>query len=75
MACLQLRLKCGRDIRDQVLIASYAVFAGWVAVRLGPRRALSLGVVWWGALNLGTVLVPPGMRGVFCKCSKKKAYK
>ncbi len=42
--------------------AASQVLAGWVAVRLGPRRALTLGVLWWGAFTLGTALVPPGMR-------------
>jgi MFS transporter, ACS family, glucarate transporter len=43
--------------------AASQVLAGWVAVRLGPRRALTLGVLWWGAFTLGTALVPVGMRG------------
>ena len=43
--------------------AASQVLAGWVAVRLGPRRALTLGVLWWGAFTLGTALVPPAMRG------------
>lgn len=43
--------------------AASQILAGWVAVRLGPRRALTLGVLWWGAFTLGTALVPPGMRG------------
>jgi len=43
--------------------AASQVLAGWLAVRLGPRRALTLGVLWWGAFTLGTALVPPGMRG------------
>lgn len=41
------------------------VLAGWVAVRLGARRALTLGVLWWGGFTLGTALVPPQMRGAF----------
>lgn len=43
--------------------AAFQVIAGWTAVRLGPRRALTLGVLWWGAFTLGTALVPPGKRG------------
>jgi ACS family glucarate transporter-like MFS transporter len=43
--------------------AASQVLAGWMAVRLGPRRALTLGVLWWGAFTLGTALVPPQMRG------------
>ncbi len=47
-------------------LVGYAVFqviAGWTAVRLGPRRALTLGVLWWGLFTLGTALVPPGVAG------------
>ena len=43
--------------------AASQVLAGWIAVRLGPRRALTLGVLWWGGLTLGTALVPTGVRG------------
>ena len=39
--------------------AASQVLAGWAAVRLGPRRALALGVLWWGAFTLGTALVSP----------------
>jgi MFS transporter, ACS family, glucarate transporter len=41
--------------------AASQVLAGWVAVRLGPRRALALGVLWWGAFTLATALVFPAM--------------
>ena len=43
--------------------AASQVLAGWIAVRLGPRRALTLGVLWWGVFTLGTVAVPPTIRG------------
>ena len=43
--------------------AASQVLAGWAAVQLGARRALTLGVLWWGAFTLATALVPPGMRG------------
>ncbi len=43
--------------------AASQVLAGWIAVRLGPRRALTFGVLWWAAFTLGTALVPPAMRG------------
>ena len=43
--------------------ASSQVLAGWIAVRLGPRSALTLGVLWWGAFTLSTALIPPRMRG------------
>jgi ACS family glucarate transporter-like MFS transporter len=39
------------------------VLAGWIAVRLGPRRALTLGVLWWGVFTLATAAVPPSIRG------------
>lgn len=39
------------------------VLAGWIAVRLGPRRALTLGVLWWGVFTLATAAVPPTARG------------
>lgn len=41
--------------------AASQVLAGWVAVRIGARRALTLGVLWWGVFTLGTALVPPGI--------------
>src|SRR5579859_3341714 len=43
--------------------AASQVLAGWIAVRLGPRRALTIAVLWWGAFTLATALVPPTMRG------------
>lgn len=43
--------------------AASQVLAGWVAVRLGPRRALALGVLWWAAFTLGTALVSPRLNG------------
>ena len=43
--------------------AASQVLAGWIAVRLGPRRALSLAVFWWAAFTLGTALVSPRMPG------------
>ena len=43
--------------------AAVQILAGWLAVRLGPRRALTLGVIWWGIFTLGTSLVPTGMYG------------
>jgi len=41
------------------------VLAGWLAVRLGARRSLTLGVLWWGVFTLATALVPVHMRGAF----------
>jgi len=43
--------------------AASQVLAGWIAVRLGPRRALTLAVLWWGGFTFATALVPPAMRG------------
>lgn len=43
--------------------AASQVLAGWAAVRLGPRRALTLGAMWWGVFTLCTALVPPAMWG------------
>lgn len=43
--------------------AAFQVLAGWIAVRLGPRRALTLAVIWWAAFTLGTALVSPRMHG------------
>ncbi len=43
--------------------AASQVLAGWIAVRLGPRRALTIGVLWWGVFTLATAAVPPTVRG------------
>ncbi len=43
--------------------AASQVLAGWVAVRLGARRALALAVLWWAAFTLGTALVSPKLKG------------
>ena len=47
-------------------LVGYAVsqlLAGWIAVRLGPRRTLTLGVLWWCRFTLSTAAVPPSARG------------
>jgi len=47
-------------------LAGYALFqtpAGRLADRLGPRRVLAGGVVWWGIFTALTALVPPNIRG------------
>ncbi len=41
--------------------AAFLIPAGWIAGRLGPRRTLTMGLIWWGALTTLTALVPPGM--------------
>lgn len=38
--------------------AGAQLLAGWAAVRLGPRRALAIGALWWGVFTAGTALVP-----------------
>jgi MFS transporter, ACS family, glucarate transporter len=43
--------------------AASQLLAGWIAVRLGSRRALALAVLWWAAFTLGTALVSPRMHG------------
>ncbi len=40
--------------------AAFQVPAGWLAARLGPRRLLTLALVWWGVFSIATALVPPG---------------
>jgi ACS family glucarate transporter-like MFS transporter len=38
--------------------AAFQVPAGWVAARFGPRKVLSLGVLWWGFVTALTALIP-----------------
>src|SRR3569833_1237138 len=71
VAGLQISREYGLDnvrlgwLLSAVLVgyASSQVLAGWLAVRLGPRRAVTLGVVWWGVFTLATAAVPPRVRG------------
>jgi ACS family glucarate transporter-like MFS transporter len=37
--------------------AGFQIPGGWLAVRLGPRRILTLGVMWWGVFTALTALV------------------
>jgi MFS transporter, ACS family, glucarate transporter len=43
-------------------LLGYAIFqvpAGWLATRWGPRRALTLGAIWWGVTTACTAALPP----------------
>ena len=45
-------------------LLGYAFFqipAGWLVGKLGPRKTLTWGLVWWSALSIGTALVPSSM--------------
>ena len=39
--------------------AGFQIPGGWLAVRLGPRRVLTLGVLWWGVFTALTAVVSP----------------
>ncbi|WP_103932224.1 MFS transporter [Bryocella elongata] len=41
--------------------AGFQLPAGWLAARYGPRRVLSLGVLWWGVATALTAVLPSGM--------------
>jgi MFS transporter, ACS family, glucarate transporter len=41
--------------------AGFQIPAGWMAARFGPRRVLSLGVLWWGVATALTALLPSGI--------------
>ena len=38
--------------------AGFQLPAGWLAARYGPRRVLTLGVLWWGVATALTALLP-----------------
>ena len=39
--------------------AGFQLPAGWLAARFGPRKVLTLGVLWWGVATALTALLPP----------------
>jgi MFS transporter, ACS family, glucarate transporter len=41
--------------------AAFQIPAGWIVGKLGPRRTLTGGIIWWSILSVATALVPPGM--------------
>jgi ACS family glucarate transporter-like MFS transporter len=41
--------------------AGFQLPAGWLAARFGPRRVLTVGVLWWGIATALTALIPSGI--------------
>src|SRR5215469_3785219 len=41
--------------------AGFQLPAGWLSTRFGPRRLLTLCVVWWGLVTALTALLPSGV--------------
>jgi ACS family glucarate transporter-like MFS transporter len=41
--------------------AAFLIPAGWIAGKVGPRRTLTGGLIWWGTLTAATALVPTTM--------------
>src|SRR6202041_2005022 len=41
--------------------AGFQIPAGWLASRFGPRRVITLGVVWWGVATALTTVIPVGI--------------
>lgn len=43
--------------------AAFQIPAGWVVGKLGPRKTLTYGLIWWSVLSVITALVPPTAGG------------
>ena len=41
--------------------AGFQLPAGWLAARFGPRKVLTLGVLWWGIATALTAVLPTGI--------------
>ncbi|ADW71101.1 MFS transporter [Granulicella tundricola] len=41
--------------------AGFQLPAGWLAARYGPRKVLTIGVLWWGVATALTTLLPSGI--------------
>jgi len=39
------------------------ILGGWLATRFGPRRVLTLGVLWWGVFTALTAVISPRIGG------------
>src|ERR1700742_1445861 len=49
-------------------LAGYGLFqipGGWLAKRFGPRKVLTGGLFWWGALTVAVTLVTPSVANAF----------
>ena len=44
--------------------AGFQVPAGWLAGLYGPRKTLTLALVWWGVFSAATTLVSPGLGNI-----------
>src|ERR1044072_2491396 len=41
--------------------AAFQIPAGWLVGKLGPRKTLTFGLIWWSVLSVVTALVPSDM--------------